>query len=208
MDERTTATIREVEQAINSLSHADLLRLRDIAKTLVWSLGRARRGRDDSDLLHEAIASLLAGANSSGTGRRWSANVEFREALWGAMRSIASHWRDKFCREVSLDSELPNGGAETANKSSLEGTPSCAPTADAALSARQEVARIMHLFRHNVEATQVLRGWIGGMTGPEIMRVAGFTQQDYAAAVKRIRSHPLVLELGSNRHPRRKKNGK
>jgi DNA-directed RNA polymerase specialized sigma24 family protein len=206
MDEGTTATRQEVEQAIKSLSHADLLRLRRFAMALVKGLGRARQGRDHEDLLQEAIASFLEGTENGGTGRCWNMNIEFRTALCGAMRSIASHWKEKYsCRQASLESDLPNGGPEVANGSPFEGSASRATAADDALCAQQEADRIMHLFRHDFGATQVLHGWTKGMTGPEIMKAAGITEQEYAAAVKRIRNHPHVLGLG---RPRRKRGGK
>jgi hypothetical protein len=209
MDERTAATRRDVEQAINCLTSADLLNLKWAARFRVRSLGRAAKGRTDEDLLMEAVASSLAGTEGRGDGRRWSKNISFRLHLTGAMRSIASHWKEQFNeQEPLLESELSNVG-EDEGFSRLDTVASEEPGGDRCLIAREEVSLILQQFRHDSGASNVLKGWLKDLRSLEIMQESGLSSREYEAAVKRIRSHPILLALTSGRNGNsRKNNGK
>jgi len=206
MDEFTAATRKEVVQAIDSLTIADLLNLRWAAKFRVRSLGRAAKGRTDEDLLMEALASSLAGTEGRGDGRRWSKNISFRLHLTGAMRSIASHWKEQFNeQEPFLASELSNMG-EDEGFSELDTVASEAPGGDRCLIAREEVSLILRLFQNDLGASSVLKGWLKDLKSLEIMQESGLSSREYEAAVKRIRSHPILLALISGRNGNLRKN--
>jgi len=207
MDERAVASRREVVQAIDSLTSADLLKLQWAAKFRVRSLGRATKGRTHEDLLMEAVASTLAGTEDRGNGRRWSRNVSFRLHLMGAMRSIASHWKEQFKeQEPLLESELANGGNDSEGFSKLDTVASEDPGGDRCLIAREEVSLILRQFRNDLGASSVLKGWLKDLRSFEIMQESGLSRQEYEAAVKRIRSHPLLLALASGRNGNLRKN--
>ena len=91
-----------VYQAISSLQRADFLRLRRYAE---WQV-RGLNGWGWEDLLSEAIARTLEGAESNDNGRHWNNDVSFIIQLKGVMRSIASAQRRK--REQSETCELPS----------------------------------------------------------------------------------------------------
>jgi hypothetical protein len=206
MDEFTAATRKEVVQAIDSLTIADLLNLRWAARFRVRSLGRAAKGRTDEDLLMEALASSLAGTEGRGDGRRWSKNISFRLHLTGAMRSIASHWKEQFNeQEPFLESELSNVGKEE-GFSELDTVASEAPGGDRCLMAREEVSLILRLFRNDLGASSVLKGWLKDLKSLEIMQESGLSSREYEAAVKRIRSHPILLALTAGRNGNLRKN--
>ena len=100
MDERTAATRRDVEQAIDSLTSADLLNLKWAAKFRVHSLGRAAKGRTDEDLLMEAV--LFFGGY--GRPRRWQTmeqEYQFQTALDGSY--------EEYC--FSLEGAIQRAGA-------------------------------------------------------------------------------------------------
>ena len=126
MSEPTTR--EEVDQAINRLTHAELLRLRDFAVWRVASLGRASCGRTWEDLLGEAKLSTISGCSNNGNGRCWNKNVGFVIHLIGAMRSISSHWKRDFCANILLESELVGTGEEDESISLFDRTISNYPS--------------------------------------------------------------------------------
>ena len=185
--ENVAATREEVDLAVESLTTTQLVRLRKFAAWRIRGLGRATLGREANDLLGEALVSTLAGAEGSGEGRRWNKVVDFVKHLTGAMRSISDHWRQQFDeREPHLESDLTTVDPEGNELSPLATIPSGDPPADRAFGAKEEIARILPMFKDDNEAILVLEGWVEGMTGSEIMDL-GFTKKQHEAAVKRIR---------------------
>src|SRR5690348_2838913 len=76
--------------AIDSLSPAELLRLKLYAAWRIRILGHLAAGREAADLLHEAIAATVDDR------RPWKGNgVPLMAHLRGAMRSISSGWSEK-----------------------------------------------------------------------------------------------------------------
>ena len=181
------ATRDEVDQAIESLTPANLLKLNKFAAWRIRGLGRASLGRTHKDLLGEAMTSTLAGGDGTAEGRRWNKNVDFVRHLSVAMRSISDHWKTRFDeQEAHLESELVTVDPDGQEISPLDNVRSRDPAADRLLIAKEEVGRILKMFEGDDDAILVLEGWVEGMTGPEIMEL-GFTKQRYEAAVKRIR---------------------
>jgi hypothetical protein len=78
-------TAADVARAVHSLSDADLVRLKALAR--LWARGMPR-GLSWSDILHDAIVRALDGS------RKWPAGVSLLAFLSGVMRSIcADTWR-------------------------------------------------------------------------------------------------------------------
>jgi hypothetical protein len=99
--EETAATPVEINQAINTLRPAELLRLKKYAQFRIKGLGRASQGRNAEDLLYEALNATLGG------NRQWNTSVSFPVHLRGAMRSISSHWKERFDdAEALLEAEV------------------------------------------------------------------------------------------------------
>src|SRR5262249_26180517 len=80
-------TADEVVRALQRLSAAELLKLQNYAHWRIRGLGQYGRGKDEEDLLQEAILATVEGR------RVWNKNVEFTTHLAGSMRSISSNWR-------------------------------------------------------------------------------------------------------------------
>ena len=176
----------EVERAIEALTPSDLLRLQRSADYRVQSLGRAARGRTGEDLLSEAQLRTLMGAGATREGRHWNKQVDFVWHLTGAMRSISSCWKRQFKDvEPCLISELPTHDAAGREHSPLDNVASGDAAADQRLIEKDEEGRVLATFKDDPEATQVLQGWLDGLTKDEIMSKYGLKKQ-YAAVVRRI----------------------
>ncbi len=185
--EAQVATRDEIDQAIEALTPAQLVKLKKYAGWRIRGLGRAGLGRDGDVLLQDALTSTIVGAEGSGEGRRWNKKVDFVKHLAEAMRSISDHWKTQFDEdEPHLESEVTTVNADGEEYSPLEAAVSQDPTAERALLAKGVVRQIFELFHGDDEAILVLQGWVEGMSGPEIMDL-GFTKQRYEATIKRIR---------------------
>jgi DNA-directed RNA polymerase specialized sigma24 family protein len=192
-DQERVATTDEVRNAINSLSLADLAKLKKFDETLTEKIRRRVWGVGAGDLLQEAIISVLEAGH-----RNWKPNqVDLMGFLMGAMRSIASNWSRKGRKTEPpprLDSDLVSVNEDgdqipTALEAALDGRPnpeqfllmSELPSEEAL------VAELENLVRDDLVASLVMEGWKNGMKGPEIRDSLDLTQKEHEAAVKRIR---------------------
>jgi hypothetical protein len=128
----------------------------------------------------------LMGAGATREGRHWNKQVDFVWHLTGAMRSISSCWKRQFKDiEPYLISEFPIHDAEGQEHSPLDDVASGDAAADQLLIEKDEEDRVLATFQDDPEATQVLQGWLDGLTKDEIMSEHGLRGQ-YAAVVRRI----------------------
>lgn len=186
----------EIVAALEALTAPQLLRLEKFARYRVRGLGRAARWRDHKDLLGEAVTSTLAG------NRRWNKKVSLDAHLFGAMRSISTHWREQYDpTEASLESELLRRSEEGETYSPMGQVPSCAPDAERVAAAKEKVERIVQLFADDLYVSLILTGWHEGKTGREIQEMLGIPQNDYDAAIRRMRRNiPDDLWEGTRRN--------
>lgn len=185
---QSAATMDDVARAVESLSSTDLRRLKRFAEYFVRGLGRAAAGRTAKDLLQEAFASTAIGAAGGDKGRRWETNrIGLTEHLFGAMKSIASHWEEAFDQEEWSDADAAreNDAGETVRP--VEQAVSTLPDAFRAYSAKQQIAAIEEQLSDSEDAQLVLEGWKEGMTGPEMVAKLGLTEKQVDAAIKLIR---------------------
>jgi DNA-directed RNA polymerase specialized sigma24 family protein len=184
------ATREDVERAVESLSKADELRLETYAKYKVRGLGRKAMNRDYEDLLQEAFKSTWIGAEDPNEGRRWrKTEVSFVYHMLGAMRSIASHWKESFDDDAHLDSELAVETADGEILTPLENAPSSTPNQERTLIAKEELGAIFQMFQADDDAALIIEGMREEWTGPEIMEQLSIPKNRYEAALKRIRYH-------------------
>jgi hypothetical protein len=185
------ATRDDVEQAVGFLSPADEVRLERFARYRIRGLGRKATGRDHEDLLREAIKSTWIGAEDPDGGRRWrKKDVAFLAHILGAMRSIASHWKEALDDdEAQLDCDTAVETEDGETMSRIEGAPSNAPDQERALAAKEELGAICKLFQNDDDAALVIEGIREGWSGPEITERLALPKKRYEAALKRIRYH-------------------
>jgi hypothetical protein len=178
------ATREEVERALTSLTKARCLRLKKFADYRVRGLGRAAKGSGD-DLLQEAITATLIGSEGSGAGRRWNKEVDIVKHLVEVMRSIASHWREAATVEEIPESELVTVDDEGGVHGPFEKLAEPAPDALRTTAAKQELARVLGMFKDDNDAIVVLEGWRDGWKREDFINL-DMSPSDYDAAVKRI----------------------
>jgi hypothetical protein len=185
------ATREDVGRAVDSLSRADEIRLEKFARYRIRGLGRKAMGRDHEDLLQEALNSTWIGAEDPNEGRRWrKTDVAFVQHLLGAMRSIASHWKEAADDdEAQLDSDLAVETDDGVVLSPVENAPSDTPDQERALIAKEQLGAIFRLFQNDDDAALVIEGIREGWNGPEIMERLALPKSRYEAALKRIRYH-------------------
>lgn len=161
------ANTAEVLCALQALAQPQLLRMKKYARFRMRAIGDAARGRNDEDLLGEALTATLSGQ------RRWKPlAVDFEKHMLGAMRSISSHWTD---RKPHLSLE------DAPHVASLKGDP------ERELAAKEEIAAIRAHFAHDVIVLGLLEDLSLGLTGPEIKLSRAWSQADLETAMRRLR---------------------
>ncbi|HXM97616.1 MAG TPA: hypothetical protein VN982_04005 [Candidatus Dormibacteraeota bacterium] len=186
------ATTAEVMAAIESLSAEEFRRLKSAAWYRIRGLGRAARHRDHEDLLGEALASTLKGAEGGPEGRKWAKDrVRFVKHLLEAMRSIANHWKESWersgaeCEEPDwLTAKEDEDGnvqrlTEQARDRRADTHRSC--------SAKELREELDKHFAGDEDALLVIEARIEGMTVPEMITGLNLTEKKINAAHQRIR---------------------
>ena len=190
------ATPAEVVAAIEALKPTELLRLRSYARFRMRALRQAVLGRNEEDLMSEAITATLAGT------RRWNKEaVDMVGHLCGIMRSLSSHWAAHAAASDEVAWLGPPGsepGAATTGAGRDSST--AQPDAERELVARQEVARIRAHFRQDHSVTEVLNAFEIGMKGPEIKSALGLSQREYETVLKRLRRGVERMERRGEGH--------
>jgi hypothetical protein len=165
-----------IEHAIERLSVADWVRLRQVARILAWKVP----AMEGEELLFEALERTLDDR------RRWNrAAIDFVGHLIGAMRSIASH-------------EATRRGLDTVGLTSSMDL--IAPeNPESSCSAEQQIHRLRTHFgeRADARALQVLDAMELGCDGPTIREQLDLTQSQLETVVRRIRRAAVrVLPTG------------
>jgi len=189
--QETCATTSEVMAAIESLSAEDFHRLKRAAGFRIRGLGRAAQLREYGDLLGEALASTLEGAEGGAKGRKWAnQRVPFVKHLLGAMRSIASHWKDTW--ERGPECEMPDwlmakdgDDGETAyatdQAADVRGSPG------EQYSAQELLEELDKHFAEDEDARLVILAKVEGLTVPEMVTSLQLSEKKVNAAYQRIR---------------------
>jgi DNA-directed RNA polymerase specialized sigma24 family protein len=164
--------------AVRSLTLLQFIRLRRFARWRMRGLGRKAAGRNDEDLLSEAITATIAG------DRTWREGVDFYQHLLGAMRSISTSWHQKHEVDLYLESELQ----QTADDS-REPLDRVVTTLDPEriLTAKEELQHIRELFAKDAVASRIVELLAMGWTAEQICAQLQMSARAYGAAIKRIR---------------------
>ena len=181
--EEQSATDVEVEAAILALSHSDLRKLGAAAEFRIAGLGRKALGRQSSDLLQEAVSRTVAG------DRRWNKGaVDFVGHLLGAMKSIASHWREQFREaEPHLEADLKPRNPAIDGETPLDHARSTSPNPEEILIEKQLIEQIDALFADDNSGLKVSQALRTG-TKPERIRAELHMEiTEYETTVRRVR---------------------
>ena len=188
------ATDAEVRAAIDALSEADTIRIRQFAKKrgelLEWRIASPTW----EDLIQEAMTRALTG------GRHWNKSVPFVDFLLGIIRSISSH----SARQSSKRPEVREADLITEDQEGVERNPlilaeNPEPDPHEELTAQEMLDRIDALFDEDPEALLVIAGMRERLTGTEIRALIEVDQRRYETIVKRVR-RTLRRELKEDGH--------
>ncbi len=179
------ATLEEVDAALQALTEADYDRLWSFAQARILRIGRAADGRDHEDLLGEALRRTLDGR------RRWYQRVSIVDHLFGAMRSVSSHWAESFATEQrkGRDQLVATLDART----DLLHEKSEAPNPERAAVASDLLQTVRQLFEDDPLAATIVAGWEDGLDGPTICEVLEVDARTYQTKVRAIRRR-LIAE--------------
>jgi RNA polymerase sigma-70 factor (ECF subfamily) len=158
----------DIGRALRSLSNADLVRLKTLAR--LWSRGLPG-GLGWADVLNEAIVRSLDGS------RHWPPDVPLLAFLSGVMRSICDdHWR-------RTRRDLAWLAGDTA-----EGEAMAAPVdPERVLAAAQALGAINRLFAADAAVLTIIASLAEGMNASEICRRHGMSEREYDSARRRMR---------------------
>jgi CheY-like chemotaxis protein len=176
------ATREEVDRAITALTTADLLRLRKFGEWRVC-LSRGTDHRTWEDLLQEALCLTFEGAEGGGNGRHWNKRVPFVNYLVGVMRSITRRRKG----DIALWCDIFEYDAEGQGHCLLDTEISPEIAADQLLIEGETCDRIFEQLKDYPTALFVAHGLSEGLKTNEIMKEGGLSENEYRAAVRRIR---------------------
>lgn len=184
------ASSERVSSHLTSLSAQDRWRIDQVARIRIESIGRAAKGRDYQDLIQEAATLALEGR------RKWKyKQVSFLVFFGGVIKSVASHWAEKFePREAISESQLGNGSHDVPFSKPLEAKPSDAPdglaaavTIDERTRGQKIIENVMRELEDDPIAYCILDELQKSCEPAEIRAVLGISGPDYDKAMKRIR---------------------
>ena len=177
------ASVDEINDAIASLTAAELKRLEKFARWRIKGLGRKKMGRTWEVLLNEAVVAFCSDT------RRWDKErIDFIRAMTQAMRSISDNWRRTFDEdEPQLESEMITTSliGEESNPLSAIAAPNWNKQKE--LEAKKDIEIIENLMSKRALASLIVAGWKDNMTGAEIKAELEISQEDYDKEVKWIR---------------------
>lgn len=192
------AGLADIRQAVDALTHEDTERIRQSAQNRIYWIGPyTANGRTAQELVNEAYQRILDGR------RKWyKERVDFTKYLIGVIRSIASEWagyhernKDENLPEFAqLESQLSKIDDDGKQIPPFDHLADIRPTAEQALiraerEAEDEalVKEIECTFGNDDKASMVILGIEDGMNGPAIRAEFQMSEQDYKAAMRRIR---------------------
>ena len=174
--QRDLLTAAELRSALEALRPIDLVRLQKKANALAPGTGM-----EPDDLLQEALGRAL----EENGGRKCPCDVSPVTFLSNVMRSIASHAREEWARE------MPIGATEDDEYDPIVDAPDPAPSPEEAAIGRLDhgktVARIEAMFEGDPKALAIIIGNMEGWSPDETREMEPMSDKEYAAARKRVR---------------------
>lgn len=171
-----TLSAAEFRAAVDAMRDVDWARLMKKAQLLMPGTGMSAR-----DLLHEALVRAM----EENAGRNCPRTVNPAVFLGNAMRSIASHAREEWARE------MPTGTVEEDERDLIADTLDEGPSPEALAISRLDhgrvIARIQEMFENDSMALAVVIGDMEGWSPEQIREMEPMSDKEYVAARKRVR---------------------
>jgi hypothetical protein len=189
-----TATKEQVEEALAALTGAQLVRLQRISAFRHRSLGTRGAGRNEGDLLSDAIIATLDGR------RKWKTNIDFVVFLSGVIRSLASHIRAGKPVDA-FDDIAPNPVNEDDEAEDfVEQIPTSARIdPERQLLARDLDAQLRERFKDDPVVLLVYEAFLDKMKPADTQACLGIDEKEYNAAAKRLRRATTTIAEGGPR---------
>lgn len=200
--ELRSATQEEIEEALGALTPAQLVQLEKSSQFRHRSLGPRGAGRNENDLLSDAVIAILRGR------RKWfRENCTFMALLQGVMRSLASHIRagkpvDAFDEiDPSLAGE-PNNAEDFLEQLPIQGSvdpEQLLLARDLDKQARDLDKQIRERFADDFVVLLIYEALQDEMKPADIRSALDITENEYHAAAKRLRRAARSFVKGRSR---------
>jgi hypothetical protein len=189
-----TATIDEIIAAIEAMPATAMYRLKRYAEGKIKALSWAARGRDSEDLINEAVRSTLEGATNGGKGRKWNTERTplLVDHLRGAVRSIASHWKEAADEDERTASDITYENEAGESVDPVERAESRAVPVDRQHEAKARVDRLIDLFQDDEQCQFVIILKLEGLTPQDIREQLRLSAAEYEATWKKIQYRAQV----------------
>jgi hypothetical protein len=163
----------DVWAGVICLSKEDLLRLKLFAESCISALGPNASGRDENDLMSEAVVATAT-----------------REQLWNDGTSLVAHLLDVIRQTSSAwgqsEGELLVGDVVRSLKSGWD-RDMAAVDPERVCQAKEKLSRIRSLISDDADAAEVIELFALGYSAEEIQCERGMSQRKYCAIMSRIR---------------------
>jgi len=207
-EEKISAETRDrTWTAIKSLTDSDLQRLKIYARWKIRGLGHLAAGREDLDLLHEAIAAIVDGR------RPWrEEKIPFFAHLFGAMRSISNAWWQKAAHERRFEINYDDGTDELTTETQVAREflvlGDCGPNPETIANHTQIFEKLADSLAGDATASKVLKMMMDDWQDRDIPTELGISRQSYEAAKKRVqRRLQKIVAPPENRSERSRPSG-
>ena len=175
------ATQEELEAAIRALTQAHLIHLEKIAWFRHRTLGARGAGRNEGDILSDAIIAILEGR------RKWiKDSCDFMTFLKGVMRSLTSHIRDGKATDA-FDKIAPNPDNDNAEDFIEQLLPQAYFDPERQLHERDLDRQVREWFKDDAVVLLVYEAFLEKMKPADIRSCLDITENEYHAAAKRLR---------------------
>lgn len=178
----------EIEAAVEGLSAADSERLQRSADAQAAGLKGLGLGVCGDDLLQRAMELAVEGS------RRWPKGVRFVTYLLQLVRNVAGHLTRHAKSQLGIPVQAQAGVEVVMSGDPDDLVPAAMPDPERLAAARETIGRIKGKFANDETVSLIIEGWETEMTGPDIKRELGLTQNEYETAVTRLRRAARSLE--------------
>jgi hypothetical protein len=185
------ATVDEVSDAVEKLLPEEWAKLNAYAKNRARMMALYGNSAEGRDLVRQAVLALLE------EQRTWNPRkVTFVGVLMGAMKSIASNYKEKSLASgyAIPDSQVTAGGEDGETTSVIDQHPDARLSPEDQMIAVEHetatttlVAEVYSFFHDDAKAQLVMDGWQEGLSGTDIMETLEIDRKEYETIVRRIR---------------------